>query len=99
MGRYDSLTFPQVLVGCHLDAEAKRVRVMNVGLVKLVVHRPLEGIPKTATIQRSGTGTRHRHVVRLLLVRVSSASPPAIHRSARRPGGLRPAEHPRGGCD
>ena len=32
-GRYDRLTFPQVPVGCKLDAEAKRVRVMNVGLV------------------------------------------------------------------
>jgi putative transposase len=55
-GRYDSLTFPQVPVGCHLDAEAKRLRVMNVGLVKLILHRPLEGTPKTATISRSSTG-------------------------------------------
>jgi putative transposase len=43
-------------VGCHLDAEAKRLRIMNVGLVKVVLHRPLEGTPKTATIQRSSTG-------------------------------------------
>jgi putative transposase len=56
MGRYDSFTFPQVPVGCHLEAEAKRVRIMNVGWVKIVVHRPLEGTPKTATIQRSSTG-------------------------------------------
>ncbi len=49
-GRYDSLTFPQVPVGCHLD---------NVGLVKVVLHRPLEGTPKTATIQRSSTGKWH----------------------------------------
>jgi putative transposase len=55
-GRYDSLTFPQVPVGCHLDVEAKRLRVMNVGLVKVVLHRPLAGSPKTATIQRSSTG-------------------------------------------
>jgi putative transposase len=55
-GRYDSLTFPQVPVGCRLDTAAKRVRVMNVGLVKIVLHRPLEGAPKTATIQRSSTG-------------------------------------------
>jgi len=55
-GRYDSLTFPPVPVGCHLDVEAKRLRVMNVGLVKVVLHRPLEGTPKTATIQRSSTG-------------------------------------------
>lgn len=55
-GRYDSLTFPQVPVGCRLEPEAKRLRVMNVGLVKIVLHRPLEGSPKTATIQRSSTG-------------------------------------------
>src|SRR5262250_1448599 len=29
---------------------------MNVGHVKIVLHRPLEGTPKTATIQRSSTG-------------------------------------------
>jgi putative transposase len=56
VGRSDSFTFPQVPLGCHLDAEAKRLRVMNVGLVKLVLHRPLAGAPKTATIQRSSTG-------------------------------------------
>jgi len=54
--RYDSLTFPQVPVGCKLDAEAKRLRVMNVGLLKIVLHRPLEGTPKTATIRRRSTG-------------------------------------------
>jgi putative transposase len=56
VGRSNSFTFPQVPVGCHLDAEAKRVRVMNVGRVKIVLHRPLEGTTKTATIQRSSTG-------------------------------------------
>jgi putative transposase len=54
--RYDSFTFPHVPVGCRLDAEAKRLRVMHVGLVKLILHRPLEGTPKTATISRSRTG-------------------------------------------
>src|SRR5262249_26584687 len=43
-------------MGCKVDTEAKRLRVMNVGLVKVVLHRPLEGTPKTATIQRSSTG-------------------------------------------
>jgi putative transposase len=56
MGRYDSFTFPQVPVGCHLGAEAKRLRVMNVGQVKVVLHRPLERTPKTATLRRSSTG-------------------------------------------
>jgi putative transposase len=55
-GHYDSITFPQVPVGCRLDVEAKRLRIMNVGQVKVVLHRPLEGTPKTATISRSSTG-------------------------------------------
>ena len=55
-GRYDSFTFPQVPVGCKLDADARRLRVMNVGLVKIILHRPLEGTPKTATIRRTSTG-------------------------------------------
>ncbi|HEY7343023.1 MAG TPA: RNA-guided endonuclease TnpB family protein [Ktedonobacterales bacterium] len=55
-GRYASLTFPQVPVGCRLDAENKRLRIANVGLVKVILHRPLEGTPKTATISRSSTG-------------------------------------------
>ena len=56
VGRSDSVPFPQVPVGCYLDAQARRLRVMNVGLVKVVVPRPLQGTPKTATIQRSSTG-------------------------------------------
>src|SRR5579859_5047853 len=55
-GRYDSFTFPQVPVGCKLDADARRLHIMNVGQVKVVLHRPLEGTPKTATIRRSRTG-------------------------------------------
>src|SRR5260370_22230024 len=55
-GRYDSLTFPQVPVGCKLDAGAKRLRIMNIGQVKIILHRPIEGTPKTATIRRSRTG-------------------------------------------
>jgi putative transposase len=55
-GRYDSLTFPQVPVGCLLNSDLKRVRIMRVGQVKVFLHRPLEGTPKTATIRRSSTG-------------------------------------------
>ncbi|HEX8036333.1 MAG TPA: RNA-guided endonuclease TnpB family protein [Ktedonobacterales bacterium] len=55
-GRYDSLTFPQVPGGCKLDVAAKRLRVMNVGQIKVVLHRLMEGTPKTATIRRSRTG-------------------------------------------
>ncbi len=55
-GRYDSITFPQVPVGCRLEAEDRRVQITNVGRVKVVLHRPLEGTPKTATISRRSTG-------------------------------------------
>ena len=55
-GRYDRLTFPQVPVGCALDAAAKRLVISKVGRIKVVLHRPLEGVPKTATIRRSATG-------------------------------------------
>ena len=56
-GRYDSLTFPQVPVGCRVDAEDTRLRVANVGQVKILLYRPSEGMPKTATLRRSSTGT------------------------------------------
>jgi putative transposase len=55
-GRYDSLTFPQVPVGCKLEAGTQRLYVMHVGRIKLVYHRPLEGTPKTATVRRSRSG-------------------------------------------
>ncbi len=55
-GRYASLTYPQVPVGCKLDAEARHLRLHGVGMVKILLHRPLEGMPKTATISRSSTG-------------------------------------------
>lgn len=54
--RYDSITFPQVPVGCKLEAGTQRLYVMNIGRIKLVYHRRLEGTPKTATIRRSSTG-------------------------------------------
>jgi putative transposase len=54
--RYDSITYPQVPVGCKLDPEARRLRLHGVGLVKIILHRPLAGTPKTATITRSSTG-------------------------------------------
>ncbi len=55
-GRYDSFTFPQVPVGCRLEAADRRLRIANVGLVKIILHRPMEGMPKTAIISRSSTG-------------------------------------------
>lgn len=55
-GRYDSLTFPQVPSGCALDTEEKRLAVSKVGRIKVMLHRPLEGTPKTATLRRTATG-------------------------------------------
>jgi putative transposase len=55
--RDDSLTYPQVPVGCKLDAEdADARRLHGVGQIKIILHRPLEGAPKTATIRRRSTG-------------------------------------------
>jgi len=51
-GQYNSITFPQVPVGCHLEADAKRLRIADVGYAKALLHRPVEGIIKTATIRR-----------------------------------------------
>jgi putative transposase len=55
-GRYASITYPQVRVGCKLDRDTKRLRLHGVGEVKMLLHRPIEGTPKTATISRSSTG-------------------------------------------
>src|SRR5262245_29631924 len=55
-GCHDSLTFPQVPVGCALDVRDKRLVVSKVGRIKALLHRPLEGTPKTATIRRTATG-------------------------------------------
>jgi putative transposase len=55
-GRYDSITYPQAPSGCKLDADGKRLRLHGVGPVKIVLHRPLAGTPKTATVRRSSTG-------------------------------------------
>jgi putative transposase len=55
-GRYASITYPQVPVGCKLDVEARRLRLYGVGEVKILLHRAIEGMPKTATISRSSTG-------------------------------------------
>lgn len=55
-GRYDSMTYPQAPSGCKLDVDARRLRLHGVGPVKLVLHRPVEGIPKTVTITLSRTG-------------------------------------------
>jgi putative transposase len=53
-GRYDSITYPQYGNGVRLDAE--RLILSKVGAVHVVLHRPLEGFPKTVTLNRSRTG-------------------------------------------
>jgi putative transposase len=55
-GRYDSLTYPQWDNGVKLTASGKRLILSKIGDVKLIAHRPLEGMPKTATIRRTPTG-------------------------------------------
>jgi putative transposase len=55
-GRDESLPFPQVPLGCRVDAEEKRLRVATVGQLKILLQRPSDGMPKTATISRSRTG-------------------------------------------
>jgi putative transposase len=56
-GRYDGLTFPQVPLGCTLDGAQKRLVVSKAGRIKVLLHRPLEGTPKTATLHHTATGT------------------------------------------
>ncbi len=53
-GRYDSITCPPYGNGVRLDGE--RPILSKVGTVHVVLHRPLEGTPKTVTIRRSATG-------------------------------------------
>ena len=53
-GRYDSMTFPQYGNGVRLDHD--RLLLSKVGAVHVVLHRPIEGTPKTVTLTRSRTG-------------------------------------------
>src|SRR6266508_1560202 len=53
-GRYDSLTYPQYGNGVRLDG--KRLILSKVGAVQVVLHRPVEGTPKTVTLTRARTG-------------------------------------------
>ena len=53
-GRYDSITYPQFSNGCRLDDRG--LRLGSIGCIRVVQHRPLEGIPKSCTITRTATG-------------------------------------------
>jgi putative transposase len=52
--RYDSLTYPQVPSGCEI--KQGKLFLSKIGHLKIVLHRPLKGTPKTCTIHRSSTG-------------------------------------------
>jgi putative transposase len=54
VGRYDSLTYPQYGNGVRI--EGARLILSKIGAVKLVLHRPIEGTPKTVTLNRSAGG-------------------------------------------
>ena len=53
-GRYDSFCYPQAPSGCQLQGD--RLVLSKIGPVKVKLHRPLEGTPKTVCIRRSATG-------------------------------------------
>lgn len=52
--RYDSFCYPQYGNGCKLDGD--KLYLSKVGVVSVVLHRPLEGTPKTCCIQRTASG-------------------------------------------
>ncbi len=52
--RYDSITYPQFSKGCRLDD--KGLRLGKIGCIRIVQHRPLEGMPKSCTVTRTATG-------------------------------------------
>jgi len=54
-GRYRSFTYPQATAFRILACE-KRIRLGRLGNVRLRYHRPLEGVPKTATVTRYPSG-------------------------------------------
>lgn len=52
--RYDSFCFPQYGNGCKLEGD--QIYLSKIGTVRAVMHRPLEGTPKTLCVRRSSTG-------------------------------------------
>jgi putative transposase len=53
-GWYDSFTYPQYGNGVNLDGN--RLTLSKIGAVKIKLHRPLEGTPKTVIIRRDSVG-------------------------------------------
>jgi putative transposase len=58
--RYDSMTFKQYGNSFSLEAHSRKNRgtliLAKLGQVKMVMHRPLQGTPKTAIVKRTPTG-------------------------------------------
>ena len=52
--RYDSFTYPQWGNGCKI--ENGRLYLSKIGHVKIILHRPFTGTPKTGTVRRTPTG-------------------------------------------
>jgi putative transposase len=52
--RYDSVTYPQYGFGVKLVGDL--LSVSKVGSLRLILHRPIEGIVKTVNIHRTSTG-------------------------------------------
>lgn len=52
--RYDSFTYPQS--GFRVSEASNRVFLSKIGHVKAIIHRPLEGKVKTATVRKTPTG-------------------------------------------
>lgn len=53
-GRYSSFTYPQA--GSCACIKGGKVQLSKIGLVKAIIHRPLEGKPKTCTVSKTSTG-------------------------------------------
>ncbi len=53
-GRYHSFTYPQYGGGAVLDGRV--LSLSKIGRIRIRVHRPLEGTPKTVTISREADG-------------------------------------------
>jgi putative transposase len=51
-GRFESIEFPAYGDGIRLNGN--KLRIQNVGVVKVKLHRPFEGIIKTATVKLEG---------------------------------------------
>ena len=74
--RFDSVQWEDTK-GWGLETEAKRLRLMGIGSVKLRMHRPLRGTPKAITVSRQG----HRWWVSIRCAEVPAQPLPATGQS------------------